>query len=217
MLTEDYLMRMLRLAVAALARIAGLKKAGQYQDALDEIERTMEQLFGMRASTLISLDDESLLAALRREGEPDPEQITIVADLFREEGEILSAQKDAQRGAMSSLRALSLYLEAALAEGQEAPAGLEQKIQTVLQGLSRFELPPDTRYSLFCYDEQKGSYKEGEQQLLELMRVPGWKEDIPSELEAYYRRLLDLPAEDLSKGGMTQEQVKDNLARLISL
>ena len=47
MLTEDYLIRQINLAIAALAKILGFKTAGQYQAALYEIDQLLEQLIGL--------------------------------------------------------------------------------------------------------------------------------------------------------------------------
>ena len=57
MLTEDYLMRMINQAIAALLKVAGLKKAGRNQEALEVIEQAFEQLLGLPASLVEQMDE----------------------------------------------------------------------------------------------------------------------------------------------------------------
>ena len=92
MLTEDYIIRMINLAIAALLQIVGLKKKGDYQTALDLIDLTFEQLLGLRASMAKNLDDERLYFLLTRQDRLDTQRLAIVADLFQEEGDIYAAQ-----------------------------------------------------------------------------------------------------------------------------
>ena len=49
MLTEDYLIRLIRLGTVAMARLMGLKAQLLYQDAMYLLNQTLEEVFGMRA------------------------------------------------------------------------------------------------------------------------------------------------------------------------
>ena len=49
MFSEDYILRMIRMATAALAQIIGLKKAGQYQQALQAIDQALEEVISVLA------------------------------------------------------------------------------------------------------------------------------------------------------------------------
>ena len=45
MFTEDYVLRQISLLVAVLAKIAGLKKAGKYQEAQTTHDQAIEEVF----------------------------------------------------------------------------------------------------------------------------------------------------------------------------
>lgn len=46
-ITEDYILRMISLATAALLRAIGLRKGGQYEQAEQAIDQALEQLLGL--------------------------------------------------------------------------------------------------------------------------------------------------------------------------
>jgi len=96
MLTEDYLIRQINLAIAALAKILGLKTAGQFQAALYEIDQLLEQLIGLRSYMIKNLSDEGILAILSNAEGVDTDRLLIVADLIKHEGDILAEKKYAE-------------------------------------------------------------------------------------------------------------------------
>jgi hypothetical protein len=61
MLTEDYIMRMINQVLAVFLQALGLKKAGQYSEALQVFDQAVESLLGLRASLAKQLEDPSCL------------------------------------------------------------------------------------------------------------------------------------------------------------
>ena len=112
MLTEDYIMRMINQAIAALVAIAGFKKAGQYEQSRQAIDQALEQLIGLRADLVRRLDDHAILQALTRQDNLDVDRLALVAELLKEEGEILAAQGDRAAAQASWLRGLNFLLPA---------------------------------------------------------------------------------------------------------
>lgn len=91
-ITEDYILRMISLAIAALLRAIGLRKGGQYEQAEQAIDQALEQLLGLRADLLLRLDDQALLDRLTLQGELERDLAIVVADLYQEQAEISRAQ-----------------------------------------------------------------------------------------------------------------------------
>ena len=92
MFTEDYLMRIISQAVAALMSAIGLKKAGKYSEALQALDQAYEQLSGLPAAVFKQLDDTNLLAALTVQGQLDIGRLAVLADIFREEADVLDSR-----------------------------------------------------------------------------------------------------------------------------
>ena len=85
MYTEDFILRQIRLAMAVLADVQGLKKAGQYEQSLQAIDQAVETLMGLRANLLKHLSDDKMIHMLTIQDTLDIERLAILADLFQEE------------------------------------------------------------------------------------------------------------------------------------
>ena len=210
LLTDDYLFRMIMAGLQTLAKIIGLKTAGQYQEAQELIDQALEGLFGMRADLLKRLDDETLFASLMVQGSPDTERIALAGKFFQEEGDILTSQRDQEGGKWSYIRALNFSLEAAL-NGKSDDPELKISITYLVNSLRGIELPPDTAYGLFCYHEESGYYKGADIILRALENQLDEKEPIQDERAAYYNRLLQKGDAELVEGGFARLQVVEAL------
>jgi hypothetical protein len=151
MFSQDYIIRLISQATAALATILGLRKSGQFQQALGVIDQTLEGLVGLSASLLKAMDDRSLLSLLTSQGRLDTDRLIVIADLFRAEGDVLVEQNRASESIESYNRALALYLEVALADQSAPEAELIAKIEALYQQLSNHRLPAETMLQLRAY------------------------------------------------------------------
>ena len=104
MLTDDYLIRMINQAIDVLIRVINLKASGEYQQAQQLIEQSLEQLIGLRIDLLQSLDDQNILGTLSINGIPDANRILLGADLFKEEGEVPGLELFKQESTMQEKR-----------------------------------------------------------------------------------------------------------------
>lgn len=214
MLTEDYLIRMINLAIAALLRIIGLKQSGSYEEALQLIDLVFEQLLGLRASMAKNLDDDRLYFLLTSHDRLDTQRLEIIGELFIEEGDIYTAQNRLAEAREDYTRALRYSLEVFFDHSSQDEAGLAQKIDALAQFLSIPGMGASTLWPLAGYYEEKGAYALAEAALLELENRPDLQASIRPELAAFYQRLLEKPKPDLAKGGIALARVQEQLARL---
>lgn len=151
MFTEDYLMRMINQALAALLTAIGLKKAGKFREARQAIDQAVEGLTAMPAGLLDQMDEDSLLSVLTVQDKLDVARLAVLADLYQEQGEILAQLGQGAEGASSSARALRLILEAVLAgEGDLFPE-LIGKIEARRLAAQNNNLPIQTQLALRDY------------------------------------------------------------------
>ncbi len=196
-------MRMIQVAIAALLRIAGLRKAGEYQDALALIDLTFEQLLGLRSNMLRGLDDDRVYYLLTRGETLDLPRLAVTADLLAEEGDVYSAQaetlqdppakNEAQSTALNDYaRALRFNLEIYFqtrdaGEGEEQET-TRQKIGSLLERLNRRPLGSDTLWPLALYYEDTGDLPRAESALQQMAAMPAIRDQILPELEAFHQR-----------------------------
>jgi tetratricopeptide (TPR) repeat protein len=150
---DDYIMRIIRQATQALLYAIGLKKAGQYPDAMQAIDQALEQLLGLEANLARQLSDEALLSLLTTQDQLDVERLELVADFIKEEGDIHAAENKPAESQKSYLRALNYYLEVGLDDAQGPAPDLAQKIESLAEKLEAGGLPDDTLWASFCYYE----------------------------------------------------------------
>ena len=151
MLTEDYIMRMINQVLAVFLQALGLKKAGQYSEALQTFDQAVESLIGLRADLAKQLEDRQLLALLTFQDKLDVDRLLVLADIYREEGEVHALQGQLRQSQFAAQRSLRLYLEAALATEVSPPLELVQKIEAQRSRLSIPDLMVETRLALLDY------------------------------------------------------------------
>src|SRR5512136_2370405 len=120
MIREDYLMRLIEQFTRAMAQISGFRKAEQYPQAWEAIERAYGQLLGVDARLVHLLSEPDLIGFLKTGGEPDPSKCVIAAELLCEEAEIHELQGKPEESRLRRRKALHLLLTAFLSEGETA-------------------------------------------------------------------------------------------------
>jgi tetratricopeptide (TPR) repeat protein len=151
MFTEDYLMRIINLAIATLMISIGLKKAGKYSEARQVIQQAIEQLTTLPANIVDQMDDGSLLSMLTVQGQLDIGRLAILADLYQEQGEILFKLDQADQGPIAFARALRFNLEVALSESATLSTENFGKVEVLIQLLNGRTLPVETQLALSDY------------------------------------------------------------------
>ncbi len=114
MLRDDYIIRLIKQVAAFVSRIAGLRRAGQHEQALQESGRAFDELFDLPHDIVDAVDTPSLATILRT-----PANMRVAAQLFREEGFIYQGKRDPLTAATRFRRAFELYLEARAIEPTE--------------------------------------------------------------------------------------------------
>lgn len=154
MLSEDYILRMIGLAMAAIMKALGLKKAGKYDEALQAFDQAIEQLLGLNARLAFQLDDAVLLDRLSFQGKLDVERLLVLADIYHEQAGVYISKGQLENGQFALQRSLRLYLEAVLAGEVDSNLELIQKVEALRQELLTPALPVETRLALLDYMER---------------------------------------------------------------
>lgn len=213
MLTEDHFIRMLNLAIAALLEAIGLKKAGDYDLALQRIDLAFELLLGLKASMAKNLEDERLYYLLTRGDRLDTQRLGILADLCEQEGDIYALRNQLDESREDYLRSLRYNLEVFFNEGRIDPSEQQQKIEGLVEKLDLAAAGSDTLWPLAGYYEQFGALARAEEILLRLAGRPEIQTQIRPELAAFYERVSALTPADLERGGLSAERVRQGQVR----
>jgi tetratricopeptide (TPR) repeat protein len=216
MFSEDYILRIIRQATSVLAKIFRLKNAGQYQEAIQVIDHTLEQLLGMDVEIINLLDDESLYTLLTQNDVLDLERLEFVADLFQEEGDILRLKRLIPASDNCYVRSLNYYLVISLNAEPAHAAKLPQKISSLLQKLASFDFDEQTLLNLYSYFENTKEYAKAVSMLDKLAAKVPSAAYITDEKIAFYKRLLEKSPQELTDGGTSRALIQDKLKEVES-
>jgi tetratricopeptide (TPR) repeat protein len=205
---------MIRQFTGVLARIIGLKSAGQYQEALKETDQTLELFFGIDAELIKSLDDESLYAILMKNEALDVEKPGYIAYLFKEAGDIYKLQNQKFESINCYVHALHFSLKMSNLSETSLPSDISQMIDELIQKLDTFNLEENTLWDLFCHYENEKEFAKADQMLSRLAARIDSKANAVDEMKSFYKRLLELSDKELATGGMSQAGIQQKLKEL---
>lgn len=124
---DDYLMRLIQQMVQLMMHIAGLKQAGEFEEAQKEIDHATRTLLGPAADTLILLDPSTAAQILG-----DPDRVLTWATILCEQADVQRLQGRVPQADTTRGRALALAREAAR-RGVSDPSAAESLIEILLQ------------------------------------------------------------------------------------
>ncbi len=213
MLSDDYLLRMIQQATTVFARILGLKQSGDHQDALREIDLNLEQLLGLDVKLIRLLDEESLYRNLSADEQMNLVRLEFIADLFKEEGEILGTQGKIPESTSAYVRSLAFYLYMDINKDPAHPMEISRKIDGIIQKIDYSYVSSKILYDLFCYFENEEKYRKAEDVLNTLSARSGDAADAKRERKSFYERLLEKDVSELSAHGIDRKQIKEKIKR----
>ncbi len=211
MFREDYIMRLVRQLSQALTQILFQKDNKQYQDALEEIQRTGKLFFGLDLSAIHTITYEDLQEALRAKNAQDVEHVSLVAELLRHQGECFDFERHPEAARQSYTLALDLYLDLFASLQNTQLADLTARIDLLLEHLDPLTLDAETQRALFRYFDAVGRYGDAEDVLFHLADEQPTPE-LYAEGMAFFERLLGKSYRYLKAGNLPYEEVKEGLA-----
>jgi hypothetical protein len=127
MFREDYIHRLIRQLVDAIARISGLNRRGEHDRALAEADQAWGKLLDAPRDLIDAVDTPTLASMLR-----DPEKMRVAAQLLHEEGRALAGTGDPLHAGLRYRRAMELILEARAIEPSDADDALVMELSRLV-------------------------------------------------------------------------------------
>lgn len=212
MIHNDYILRMISQLAKVLAHIVQLREKGRDDDALREIDQSMQKLCGLNSQLVNSLSEASLIAALRGGATLDVGKCLVLAGLLKEEGDVLLDRDREDDAAARYLKSLALYLEAMHDDARLVLPSYVERIQTVAEALDEFMMPLEIRTSLMEYYEMSGAFGAAEDVLLDMLEDE--EDDAQAIGTGFYERMLALSDDELATGDLPRDEVLEGLERV---
>lgn len=206
MIRRDYILRVVQELAQMLRRVVSLKERQEYEAALRELGRALEQLEKAPAHDQATPSFEHWLALCEKETVTCGPLLIAVADLLREQGELLRLQAKGPEGRRSWAIALGLYLEAILGGHTFVSVELLDRIEELITRLSGNPLPAPVLRRLLGYFEERGQFAKAENALFDWLDTDD--AGAAAEGAAFYDRLAARPDAELARGELPRAEVE---------
>jgi hypothetical protein len=216
MIRRDYILRQIEQFVAMLAKIAGLTKNEQWQEASTVTAVEFQRLMGMDAAEVLQMSETELLARLIQ-GEPVhvvEMKGFMLATLLKTRGDLIAGQGRPEDGRQYCLKGLNLLLDTfGRSEVTERP-DFVPAIEAFLTGLRDAPLPAKTSAMLMRHYEQTDEFARAEDTLFGILDAGPDQVEFLDFGRSFYRRLLELSDDSLTAGNLPRVEVEAGLAEL---
>ena len=214
MFQKDWLQRQLEMLSALIAQLLKLRQDGDEQAALQLIDDTYRELFGLEPRLVGLTPDEFLIDKVRSGNRIDGHRALTLATLLREDAAGQARGGNEAEHQQRLLKSLAVFLECSK-DGTLPPHYSEvYDVQAVLDDLNDAELSPTLKYNLFQFYEDTGRYASAEDMLFELIDSSDAPQTLIAEGVAFYEWLLTQDDADLVAGNLPRREVEESLARL---
>ena len=215
---EDYLMRQIQNFAHALARIMGLAKLRQYNEAIEVISQTTTQILRLDLDTIMAQSNTSLVDFLDTRyppNEAEPLRRELVT-LLREAGAIHAARGSTNHAWESYLKALDLLVQPS-AGTTVARLLLDRPLVEQLLGvLDGNDMPTSTGLLVMEYFERSNDFAQAEDALFRLLEAKPATAEVISAGLAFYDRLGALSDAELAAGNLPREELAAGRRELLS-
>lgn len=104
MIREDYIIRLIKQLAGFVARIAGYRKRGDYERAMQEVGSAWSNITEVPRELVDATDSQTLASLLR-----EPQKMRCAAQLLAEEARVMIARGDPLNASVLRARAFELY------------------------------------------------------------------------------------------------------------
>lgn len=206
MIRRDYILRMVAEMAQVLARVISLKSRQEYEQALREINAALRELRDGNADAPHELSLADWIALCRKHEQAASGLMIAVADLLKEQGDVLAAQDKPDGGARSRALALGLFLEALLNGETFVTVELLAKVEDLFARVRETLSDPEVWRRLAGYYEARGRFGQAEDAFFAWLAV-GDPAAVREGL-AFYDRLTGLNDEALERGDLPRTELE---------
>jgi hypothetical protein len=210
MIRRDYILRMIEEFIQALSRIDSLKGGRLWNEASAAVDEEFARLLGAGTTAVARLTETELLALLIKGGPTQAvrEKALMATALFKEAGDLATAQDRSEEGRTFYLKGLHLLLEALARDDPSECPEFVPRVETLVAALRDSALPIESQARLMRYHEQMGDFAKAEDCLFSMLEA---QPETPGLLElgiSFYERLRGHSDASLEIGNLPRAEVE---------
>jgi hypothetical protein len=209
MIRLDYLVRMVQELTHVLARVQFLRRREEYEQALQEIDRVFKQFWEVDPERSFSLEE--LIAACAQDEESVTEKMISLADLLKEQGDLLALKGKTADSHNSYALSLGLYLETL--RTSVVSMDLIQKAEQLIEQTQDVGRPAEVLKRLLSYYEARGMLAKAEDILFDWLDTGDC--DAPGGGLGFYERQAAKTDDELAQGDLPRDEVEAGRLELL--
>lgn len=216
MIRRDYILRQIEQFAAILAKIIGLTKKAEWQEASTATAQEFQRLAGMDGDEVVRLSETELLARLMQ-GEPIhvvENKAFMLATLLKAHGDVVAGEGRLEESRQFYLKGLHL-LAAAFGRNEitERP-DFVPAVEAFLSAMRDSPLPLQTHAMLMRHYERTREFAKAEDALFSVLDAEPPSPELLEFGIAFYRRLLTQSDEALIAGNLPRAEAAAGLSEL---
>ena len=206
MIRRDYLLRMVAEMAQVLARVITLRSRQEYEQALKEISAALRELREGNTDPPQELSLADWIALCRKHEQAATGLMIAVADLLKEQGDVLAAQEKADGSARARTVALGLFLEALLNGETFVTAELLAKVGELFTQVRATLSDSEVWRRLVSYFEARGRFAQAEDALFAWQATDD--PTVTADGLAFYQRLGVQNDDALERGNLPRAELE---------
>lgn len=180
------------------------------KEALELIDRELKAIVGLDMNTIDTLSFDSIMELLSRERQYNSERYVALGEILRLKALLCEESEDSIYYNYKGLLAYNEGLE----DDEFLDEEYKEKVNYIINELSKFDLTLEEEESIFKAYEVMKEYDKAEDKLFFMIKKGNKDKDIIYKGIDFYNRLLELEEEELEKGNLPINEVRDSLEEI---
>jgi len=214
MIRRDYILDQVEQFVAVLAKILGLAKEADWQNASATAAQEFQRLIGLDAAQALQMSQTELLARLIQ-GVPThvaEHKTFMLATLFKATGEVIAGQGRIEESRQYYLKGLHLLLDTLDRTAIDERPDFVPTVEAFCISLGDSPLTTETLAMLMRHYERAGEFAKAEDTLFGIVEAEPPSAGLLEFGTAFYQRLLNRTDAALAAGNLSRAETQAGLA-----
>jgi hypothetical protein len=208
---QDYILRMIAMLSAMLARVIFFKGKKQFPQAILELQNTGRTLLGIDRGLVRELSSSQLIELFGSDISLAASKAYILSILLKEEADIQLLMGATEDASLLLVKSANLLVDSFTKTGGPLEPRHTVLIDEVLENLRGSRIPADLAVKLLHYHEGAGRYDRAEDAIFPAAA------DNPELVRAgmeFYGRLLEKADADLEAGNLPRREILEGITSL---
>lgn len=214
---RDHLVEIIKQFKKSMGIIDLLIEDNLYDEALENIDKSLKSIFRLNVNFFNSLSEEDILELIKDSGVLDADKCIILAELLKEEGFAFDKKADINNSLYILTKALNLLLQSFLINPNAELNIYYNDIKLIYNYIKSYEISDEIKNNLFEYFQQMGCYADAEDILFDLLESSANDSKIIQKGLKFYSTLKHKETQNLIEGGLPLDEVLDGIENLKNL